>query len=159
MKKKRKSAKSSGDALLSRFAGIVGEKNAIRTTEDLEPFLSEQRDLYRGKAAMVLKPANTNEVREILKLADKTKTAIVPQGGNTGLVGGQTSFDKNAIIVSTARMNKIREIDANSNTMTVDSGVILQNAQEAAAKADRLFPLSLGADRPRARDCARARTA
>jgi FAD/FMN-containing dehydrogenase len=144
MKKKKKSAKASNDAL-SRFVKIVGEKNVVRGGE-MEPFLREQRDLYRGKAALVLKPANTEEIAEILKLADKTKTAIVPQGGNTGLVGGQTSFDMNAVIVSTARMNKIREVDAYSNTMTVESGVILQNAQEAAIKADRLFPLSLGAE-------------
>jgi FAD/FMN-containing dehydrogenase len=146
MKKKKKTGNPSSDALLSRFVKIVGEKNAIRNAEEMEPFLREQRELYRGKAAMVLKPANTGEVASILQLADKTKTAIVPQGGNTGLVGGQTSFDKNAIILSTARMNKIREVDADSNTMTVDSGVILQNAQEAASKHDRLFPLSLGAE-------------
>ncbi len=131
---------------LDRFVKIVGEKNAIRGADEIEPYLREQRDLYRGKAAIVLKPANTEEVSKLLALADKTKTAIVPQGGNTGLVGGQIPFDKNAIIVSTARMNKIREVDADANTMTVESGVILQNAQEAAAKADRLFPLSLGAE-------------
>jgi len=145
MKKKKKAAKPAIDALLPRFANIVGEKNTVRGGE-MEPFLREQRDLYRGKAAMVLKPANTEEVAKILALADKTKTMIVPQGGNTGLVGGQTPFDKNAIVVSTARMNKIREVDAGANTMTVESGVILQNAQEAAAKAERLFPLSLGAE-------------
>jgi len=143
--KKRKSTKNSNDALLSRFVNIVGEKHAVRGSE-MEPFLREQRDLYRGKAAIVLKPSSTEEVSKILALANKTKTALVPQGGNTGLVGGQTSFDKNAIIVSTARMNKIREVDASANTMTVESGVILQNAQEAASKADRLFPLSLGAE-------------
>ena len=131
---------------LDRFVKIVGEKHAIRGAEDIEPFLREQRDLYHGKAAMVLKPATTEEVAKILALADKTKTMIVPQGGNTGLVGGQTPFDKNAIIVSTARMNKIREVDADANTMTVESGVILQNAQEVASKHGRLFPLSLGSE-------------
>ena len=145
MTKKKKSVKPSNDAALSRFVRIVGEKNALRG-EDMTPYLREQRDLYRGKAAMVLKPANAEEVSKILALADKTKTVIVPQGGNTGLVGGQVPFDKNAIVVSTARLNKIREVDANANTMTVESGVILQNAQEAAVKAERLFPLSLGAE-------------
>jgi FAD/FMN-containing dehydrogenase len=131
---------------LDRFVKIVGEKNAVRNAKDMEPYLREQRDLYRGKAALLLKPANAEEVAAILKLADKTKTPVVPQGGNTGLVGGQISFDKNAIIVSTVRMNNIREVDASANTMTVESGVILQNAQDAAAKHDRLFPLSLGAE-------------
>lgn len=130
---------------LDRFAKIVGGKNALRG-EDMTEYLREQRDLYRGKAAMVLKPASVEEVAKILALADKTKTPVVPQGGNTGLVGGQVPFDKNAIVVSTARLNKIREVDADANTMTVEAGVILQNAQEAAAKADRLFPLSLGAE-------------
>jgi FAD/FMN-containing dehydrogenase len=131
---------------LDRFVQIVGEKNAVRAAADMEPYLREQRELYRGTAALVLKPANAGEVAAILKLADKTKTPLVPQGGNTGLVGAQISFDQNAIIVSTVRMNKIREVDASANTMTVESGVILQNAQEAAAKHDRLFPLSLGAE-------------
>jgi FAD/FMN-containing dehydrogenase len=131
---------------LERFVKIVGEKNAVRGADEMEPYLREQRELYRGTAALVLKPANVEEVAAILELADKTKTPIVPQGGNTGLVGAQISFDKNAIIVSTVRMNKIREVDASANTMTVESGVILQNAQEAAAKHDRLFPLSLGAE-------------
>jgi FAD/FMN-containing dehydrogenase len=131
---------------LERFVKIVGEKNIVRDANEMEPYLREQRELYRGTAALVLKPANAEEVAAILALADKTKTPIVPQGGNTGLVGAQISFDKNAIIVSTTRMNKIREVDASANTMTVESGVILQNAQEAAAKHDRLFPLSLGAE-------------
>lgn len=144
-KAKKKAAKPSSEALLSRFIKIVGEKNAL-SGDDMTPYLREQRDLYQGKAAIVLKPGSAEEVAQILQLASKTKTAIVPQGGNTGLVGGQVSFDKNAIIVSTARLNKIREVDAASNTMTVESGVILQHAQEAASKADRLFPLSLGAE-------------
>ncbi|HRF07875.1 MAG TPA: FAD-binding oxidoreductase [Xanthobacteraceae bacterium] len=144
-KAKKKAAKPSSEALLARFIGIVGEKNALHG-EDMTPFLREQRDLYQGKAAIVLKPGSAEEIAQILQLASRTKTAIVPQGGNTGLVGGQVSFDKNAIIVSTARLNKIREVDAQANTMTVESGVILQHAQEAAAKAERLFPLSLGAE-------------
>jgi len=144
-KAKKKAAKPSSEALLARFIGIVGEKNALHG-EDMTPFLREQRDLYQGKAAIVLKPGSAEEIAQILQLASRTKTAIVPQGGNTGLVGGQVSFDKNAIIVSTARLNKIREVDAQANTMTVESGVILQNAQEAAAKVHRLFPLSLGAE-------------
>jgi FAD/FMN-containing dehydrogenase len=135
----------SREALLSRFAAITGEKHAVRG-EEMTPFLREQRDLFQGKAAIVLKPGSAEEIAAILTLAGKTKTMIVPQGGNTGLVGGQVSFDRNAIIVSTARLNKIREVDAQANTMTVESGVILQHAQEAAAKAERLFPLSLGAE-------------
>ncbi|HMN51263.1 MAG TPA: FAD-binding oxidoreductase [Xanthobacteraceae bacterium] len=145
-KKKKKPAPKTNGALLARFAKIVGEKNAIRDAAEIAPYVKEQRDLYRGKAAMVLRPESVEEVAKILQLADKTKTTVVPQGGNTGLVGGQISFDASAIVLSTQRLNKIREVDADANTMTVESGVILQNAQEAAAKHERLFPLSLGAE-------------
>jgi len=85
------------------------------------------------------------EVVAILKLANETRTAVVPQGGNTGLVGGQIPFD-GELLISLTRLDKIREIDPSSNTMTCESGVVLQKAQEAAAAADRLFPLSLGAE-------------
>ncbi|MCW5680052.1 MAG: FAD-binding oxidoreductase [Xanthobacteraceae bacterium] len=145
-KKKKKPAPKTNGALLARFAKIVGEKNAIRDAAEIAPYVKEQRDLYRGKAAMVLRPGSVEEVAKILQLAGKTKTPVVPQGGNTGLVGGQISFDASAIVLSTQRLNKIREVDADANTMTVESGVILQNAQEAAAKHERLFPLSLGAE-------------
>ena len=93
----------------------------------------------------MLRPDSTAEVAAILKLANETRTAIVPQGGNTGLVGGQIPFD-GELILSLARLDKIRDIDVQSNTMTCEAGVVLQKAQEAAAAADRLFPLSLGSE-------------
>jgi D-lactate dehydrogenase (cytochrome) len=132
-------------ATMERFRDIVGEKYAL-TGEAMAPFLREQRDLYQGRAALVLKPGSTEEVAAILKLADETKTPIVPQGGNTGLVGAQVSFDAGAVIVSMVRMNKIREVSAAGNYMICEAGVVLQNAQDEAAKQDRLFPLSLGAE-------------
>jgi FAD/FMN-containing dehydrogenase len=131
---------------LDRFAAIVGEKYAIRDAGEMAPFLHEPRGLYEGRAALVLKPGSTKEVSEILKLAQETKTAIVPQGGNTGLVGGQISFDRQALVVSTVRLDKIREVDAATNAMTCEAGVVLARAQEAASAHDRLFPLSLGAE-------------
>src|SRR5258708_24363290 len=131
---------------IERLAKIVGDKYALREPAEIGPFLHEPRDLYQGRAAMVLKPGSTEEVSAILKLAQETKTAIVPQGGNTGLVGGQISFDGEALVVSTVRLDKIREIDAATNSMTCEAGVVLARAQEAAAKHDRLFPLSLGAE-------------
>src|ERR1700732_2232224 len=102
-------------APIEPFAKIVGAKYALRDQKDIAPFLHEPRDLYQGRAAMVLKPGSTEEVSAILKLAQETKTAIVPQGGNTGLVGGQISFDRQAVVVSTVRLDKIREIDAATN--------------------------------------------
>jgi FAD/FMN-containing dehydrogenase len=138
--------KKISDELLNKFTAIVGDKYAIRDSKEQAPFLREERDLYFGQTALILKPGSVAEVSAILKLANETRTAIVPQGGNTGLVGGQISFDENAIVLNTTRLNKIRELDAAANTMTCESGVVLARAQEEAAKHDRLFPLSLGAE-------------
>ena len=94
---------------------------------------------------LVLRPGSTAEVAAICKLASEQRIALVPQGGNTGLVGGQTPH-RGEVVVSTRRLDRIREIDPASNTMTCESGVVLQVAQKKAAEADRLFPLSLGAE-------------
>ncbi len=126
-------------ALLARFAAIVGEKNAITDPQAQLPYLVEMRDLYRGRTPMVLRPGSVAEVAEILKLANATGTPIVPQGGNTGLVGGQTPHN-NEIVLSLTRLDRIREVDPISNTMTCEAGVTLQHAREAAAAADRLYP-------------------
>jgi len=131
--------------LLPRFAAIVGDKHAITDPAALEPYLVEGRGLYHGHTAMLLRPGSLGEVVAILKLANETKTPLVPQGGNTGLVGGQIPFD-GELILSLTRLDKIREVDAASNTMTCEAGVVLAKAQEAAAEVDRLFPLSLGAE-------------
>jgi FAD/FMN-containing dehydrogenase len=131
--------------LLPRFASIVGEKYAITDPAALEPHLIEGRGIFHGRTAMLLRPGSVDEVAAILKLANETKTPLVPQGGNTGLVGGQIPFD-GELILSLTRLDKIREVDPASNTMTCESGVVLAKAQEAAAAADRLFPLSLGAE-------------
>src|SRR4029077_11867268 len=106
---------------------------------------TEERQLYHGRSPMVLRPGSVAEVAAILKLASETATPIVPQGGNTGLVGGQTPHN-GEVLVSLRRLDRIREVDPTSNTMTCEAGVILARAQEAAAAAGRLFPLSLGAE-------------
>jgi len=126
-------------ALLARFAAIVGEKCAITDPQAQLPYVTESRDMYRGRTPMVLRPASTAGVAQILKVANETKTAIVPQGGNTGLVGGQISHN-NEIVLSLTRLDRIREIDPTSNTITCEAGVTLQRAREAAAAADRLYP-------------------
>ncbi len=131
--------------LLPRFAAIVGERYAITDPAALAPFLVEGRGIYHGTTSMMLRPGSVAEVSAILKLANETRTALVPQGGNTGLVGGQIPFH-GEIILSLTRLDKIREVDANSNAMTCEAGVVLQKAQEAAAAVDRLYPLSLGAE-------------
>jgi D-lactate dehydrogenase (cytochrome) len=131
--------------LLERFAALVGPRNALTDANDIEPYMIEDRGLYRGRSPMVLRPGTVEEVSAILKLANETGTPIVPQGGNTGLVGGQTPHH-GEILLSLKRLDRIREVDPTSNTMTCEAGVILIKAQEAAAAANRLFPLSLGAE-------------
>src|SRR5471032_303538 len=125
--------------LLKRFIDMVGAKYAVTDPQIQEPYLVEMRDLFHGVTPVVLRPGSVAEVAAILKLANDTKTAIVPQGGNTGLVGGQTPHH-GEIILALTRLDKIREVDAVSNTMTVEAGVTLQRAREAAAAADRLYP-------------------
>jgi FAD/FMN-containing dehydrogenase len=125
--------------LLARFAAIVGEKNAITDPQAQAPYLVEMRDMFQGRSAMVLRPGSVAEVSAILALANETATAIVPQGGNTGLVGGQTP-QRGEIVVSLNRLDRIREVDPVSNTITCEAGVTLQRAREAAAAVDRLYP-------------------
>src|SRR3954447_18376987 len=131
--------------LLARFTAIVGPRNAITEATDLAPYLTEERGLYQGRSPLVLRPGSVAEVSAILKFASKSATAIVPQGGNTGLVGGQTPHN-GEVVLSLKRLDRVREVDPTSNTMTCEAGVILMNAQAAAAEANRLFPLSLGAE-------------
>jgi FAD/FMN-containing dehydrogenase len=125
--------------LLARFTAIVGPKYAVTSPQDQEPYLVEMRDLYHGHTPVVLRPGSVAEVAAILELANETKTAIVPQGGNTGLVGGQIPHH-GEVVLSLIRLDKIREVDPISNTMTVEAGVTLQRAREAAAAAGRLYP-------------------
>jgi D-lactate dehydrogenase (cytochrome) len=131
--------------VLARLRAIVGERYALSDPAVIAPYLSEERGLYHGRSPLVLRPGSVAEVSAILKLANETGTAIVPQGGNTGLVGGQTPH-RGEVVVSLTRLDQIREIDPASNTMTCEAGVVLAKAQAAAAAASRLFPLSLGAE-------------
>jgi len=131
--------------VLARFAAIVGDKYAVSDPAGQESFLVESRGLYRGHTQMVLRPGTAAEVAAILRLANETATPIVPQGGNTGLVGGQIPHH-GEIVLSLTRLDRFRDIDPTSNTMTCEAGVVLAKAQEAAASVDRLFPLSLGAE-------------
>jgi FAD/FMN-containing dehydrogenase len=132
------------DDLIAQFTAIVGANHAVRDQAELAPRLVENRGLYQGTSPLLLKPASTEEVAEIMKLASKTGTAIVPQTGNTGLVGGQTPrAGASDIILSLERMNKVREIDAVANVIVADAGCILEDIHTAADSVNRMFPLSL----------------
>jgi FAD/FMN-containing dehydrogenase len=132
-------AKFLSSDLLGRFAAIVGDKNAITDPQAQAPYLLEMRDMFHGRTPVVLRPGSVAEVAEIVKLANDTATAIVPQGGNTGLVGGQIP-QHGEIVLSLNRLDRIREVDPISNTMTCEAGVTLLKAREAAAAVDRLYP-------------------
>ncbi|WP_421853239.1 FAD-binding oxidoreductase [Oricola sp.] len=130
--------------LLARFAEIVGDSHVIADEAGTAPHLNEPRRRWHGRTAAVLRPGTTDEVAQILRLASETGTPIVPQGGNTGLVGGQIpDMGGDAVIVSTSRLNRIRDIDTAGNTITVEAGVVLEAIRDAAADHGRLFPLSL----------------
>src|ERR1700743_3062867 len=131
--------------LIARFRSIVGDKYAVTDAADIAPYVTEERGLFHGRSPLVLRPGSTAEVSEICKLASAHRVAVVPQGGNTGLVGGQTPHN-GEVVVSTRRLDRIRDVDTASNTMTCESGVVLQIAQQKASEVDRLFPLSLGAE-------------
>ena len=138
---------SDNSALLARFADVIGERHVLTDALDMQPFLKEERDLWHGLSPCVLRPGSTEEVAAIMKICHETNTPVVPQGGNTGLVGGQTPDRSGTqVVLSLGRMNKVREIDTACNTMIVEAGLQLIKVQEAADGADRLFPLSLASE-------------
>jgi FAD/FMN-containing dehydrogenase len=136
-----------GPDLLARFIALVGQSHALTHPLDQVPYLSEPRERYRGATPLVLRPGSVEEVAAILALAQDTGSAIVPQGGNTGLVGGQIPDETGAeIVLSLKRLDSIRNLDAAGGTIDVEAGVTLARVQEAAEAADRLFPLSLASE-------------
>ncbi|MEQ9144192.1 MAG: FAD-binding oxidoreductase [Parvibaculaceae bacterium] len=133
--------------LITRLQAIVGDTAVTTNVTDMMPYLEERRGLYHGQAAAIVRPASTAEVSAVMKLAFETGTVVVPQGGNTGLVGGQIPDESgDAIILNLSRMATIREVDAQNNTLSVDAGVTLADAQAAADDASRFFPLSLASE-------------
>jgi FAD/FMN-containing dehydrogenase len=133
--------------ILDRLEAISGVRHVIADPAGMEGFLREPRDRFHGKALCVVQPGSTREIVEVLKLCHETFTPVVPQGGNSGLVGGQIPLGPgNQIVLSLGRMTALREIDLSSNTMTVEAGMILSRVQEEAARVGRLFPLSLAAE-------------
>ncbi|MGI9521387.1 MAG: FAD-binding oxidoreductase [Hyphomicrobiaceae bacterium] len=133
--------------LIGRLKSVVGPTGYIDEPSDIAPYCTSWRDDFTGIVPLVLRPKATSEVSQIVKLCAQAGTAIVPQGGNTGLTGaGQPHADNSEVIVSLSRMNVVREIDLDNDTVTVEAGVVLQQIQQIAEQNDRLFPLSLGAE-------------
>jgi FAD/FMN-containing dehydrogenase len=128
--------------LIARLQSIVGPQHALTDFEQQLPYLREWRDKYAGRAAMVLRPGTTDEVARIMQLAHAHTISVVPQAGNTGLVGGQVPM-RGEILLSVGRLKRVRAVDPAGYTMTVEAGLTLAEAQAAASGVDRLFPLSL----------------
>lgn len=130
--------------MIPDFAAIVGPGNVLSGT-DMMPYLDEQRGLYQGSALAVLRPGSTQEVAALVRACAQAGIAMVPQGGNTGLCGGGVP-DGRAVVISTERLNRIREIDPVNFTLTAEAGCVLATLQAAAEDRDCLFPLALAAE-------------
>jgi FAD/FMN-containing dehydrogenase len=133
--------------LIREITKIVGENGILQDAADMAGYLTEWRDKYEGKAAAIILPKTPQEVAQVVRLCAENGTAIVPQGGNTSLVGGSIPFDTgNEIIISLKRMNKVRSVDLAGGTLTVDAGCILADLQNKAEELGYLFPLRIGSE-------------
>lgn len=134
------------DDLVARLAAIVGAEHVIADPALMAAYLREPRNLYHGRARAIVQPGSTADVAAVVAFCHQTETKIVPQGGNTGLVGGQTPSEAgDEIVLSLTRLNRLREIDTLSNTIIVEAGMTLKDVRAAAESAGRMFPLALNA--------------
>jgi FAD/FMN-containing dehydrogenase len=132
--------------LTASLSALVGEANVL-TGDDAAPYLTDWRKRYVGRAQAVVRPGCTAEVAAVVRACTAARVPMVPQGGNTGLVGGGTPDDSGAaVVVSLQRLNRVRAVDTANDTITVEAGCVLQAVQEAARERGRLFPLSLAAE-------------
>ena len=134
-------------SLHKRFADIVGAPNVLTAAADTKPYFTDWRRQYFAPAECVVRPDSTLEVSKVVALCAAEGIAVVPQGGNTGLVGGSVpTGTRREIVLALGRMNRIRALDALNDTVTVEAGCVLATVQGAADQAGRLFPLSLAAE-------------
>lgn len=141
------SAETVQPEVLEAFKAVVGEGGWLSAPAELEPYERDWRGLFTGATPLVLRPATTAQVAEIVKLANRHGMPIVPQGGNTGLVrGGVPDASGRMVVVSLQRLNRIRAVDADDFSLVAEAGAVLADVQAAAENADRLFPLSLGSE-------------
>ena len=133
------------NAPIAELRKLLGERHVLTAADDLAPFCTDWRGRYTGKASCVVLPASTEEVAAVVRACAETGTAIVPPGGNTGLCGGATPTGGEVVLALT-RLNRIRTVDADNNSITVEAGCTLHAVQQAAQEIDRLFPLSLAAE-------------
>ena len=133
--------------MIDALRGIVGKSNVLTAPEDTKPYFTDWRRQYSAAAECVVRPGVTDEVSRVVALCAREGVAVVPQGGNTGLVGGSVPTGKQReIVLALGRLNRIRNLDALNDTVTVEAGCVLAEVQRAAEQAQRLFPLSLAAE-------------
>jgi len=133
--------------LLEQLKDIVGSKGWTSDTNILEPHVTEWRGYFTGRTPLMVMPANTDEVSRVIAACANAGVGVVPQGGNTGMCAGAIPDESGTqILLSMARMNRIRNVDADNFSIEVEAGCVLQTIQEAALDAGRYFPLSLGAE-------------
>jgi FAD/FMN-containing dehydrogenase len=132
------------ETLLATLAQRLGAGHVLTTEGDMAGYLAESRGLYKGSALAVVRPRDTEEVAFVVRECAAAGAAVVPQGGNTGLVGGGVPFG--GVVLSLARLDRVREVDAVNATLTVEAGCTLKAVQDAAEAADCLFPLSLASE-------------
>lgn len=132
--------------MIDRFVALLGPKGVVTDPDDIAPWVSDWRGRYHGAAVAIVAPASTQEVAAAVALAAELGVPLVPQGGNTSMVGGATPpVDGSALILSLRRMNRIRSLSPDDNLAVCEAGVILSVLHDAAEEAGRRFPLSLGA--------------
>lgn len=130
---------------LEQMQAVVGAKGFTSASDDMAPWLTDWRGRYTGAALAMVSPANTQETAEIIRIANENAVAIVPQGGNSGMVGGATpDIGGQSVLLSLRRMNRIRTIAPEDQLVVCEAGVILQNLHEALAADGQRFPLTLG---------------
>ncbi len=135
------------DGLIAAIKEVVGPKGFIDDPAAMDGYMKDWRGLFHGRSPLVARPASTEEAAEVVRLCAEARVPMVPQAANTGLAGGSVPDESGSqIVVSVSRMNSILDVDPADMTMTVQAGCVLAAVQQAAADADRLFPLSLAAE-------------
>jgi FAD/FMN-containing dehydrogenase len=133
--------------LLDSLKEIVGERGLVIDPKEHAPYVNDWRDQWHGRAALVIRPASTAEVSRVVTLLAAARIGMVPQGGNTSMCGGSVPDGSGSqVVINLSRMNTVRALDLDNNTVTVEAGVVLANLQSLADENGRFFPLSLGAE-------------
>ncbi|MGJ8527027.1 FAD-binding oxidoreductase [Maritalea sp.] len=137
---------TTSNTMLAALTEIVGAQNIISEPNQMASYVEEPRRLYNILPSLIVTPTCVEDVQKIMRWAHANNVSVVPQGGNTGLVGGQVSMDSQEIILSLKKLKAVRDVDPATNVMIVEAGTTVLEAQEIAENENRLFPLSLGSE-------------